>query len=198
MGKKNNKKKSKSKENKKENKKQERKYIKGHNKPHQKPANKEKLNLEENKVKIEKEKNGKLEEIKNLKYVGVGYSDDGIDDEQFEVYKENGERVHEESLVAYSGFKIDVDEGKITDWPEGKGMYLKLHIKVVDTGSYVFYDKNGNTIYSTWGYVPDFLGITSQSYGDYINFDTDIHGYIKDWKENNIKQKIIDYLIKNV
>ena len=52
-----------------------------------------------------------------MKYVNVGYSDDGID-EDFEVYKENGEKVKGESLIAYTGFKIDIDEGKIVDWPE--------------------------------------------------------------------------------
>ena len=96
----------------------------------------------------------------------------------------------------YCGFKIDVDERKILKWPE-KGMHLKLCIKVCDTGSYSFSDKNGNTIYGTWGYAPNFLEIANGSWdGDYIIFETDIHRYIKGWKEKKIKQKIINYLIQ--
>ena len=90
-------------------------------------------------------------------------------------------------------FQIDVDEGRIKDWPE-KGLYLKLYIKVVDTGTYLFLDKDDQTIYEAHGYVPYILGINEPAYGDYINFDTDIHGNILGWKEKNMKQKIIDYL----
>lgn len=45
----------------------------------------------------------------------------------------------------YCGFEIDSDEGEILRWLE-KGMYLKLYIKVNDTCSYSFTDKNGNNI----------------------------------------------------
>lgn len=41
------------------------------------------------------------------------------------------------------------------------------------------------------------IEISNGSWGsDYIIFDTDIHGYIKEWKEKNIKHKIIIYLIQ--
>ena len=53
---------------------------------------------------------------------------------------------------------------------------------------------NNKTIFEESGYVPDILGINEPAYGDYINFDTDIHGNILGWKEKNMKQKIIDYL----
>ena len=62
----------------------------------------------------------------------------------------------------YCGFKIDVDERKILKWLE-KGMLLKRCIKVCDTGSYSFSDKNDNTIYDIWGYVPNFLEIANGS-----------------------------------
>ena len=140
----------------------------------------------------EKERREKLNEIYNIKYLGCGYSDDGIED-GFVAFNNNGQKVGKENVGMYYGFKIDVDDGKIVNWPE-KNLYLKLFIKVVDTGSDAFYDKENNIIYEAWGYVHDFLGINSPSYGDYINFDTDIHGYIKDWKEKNFYQKIIDYL----
>jgi len=75
-------------------------------------------------LKKEKEKNEKLEEIYNVKYVGYGYCDD-LEPEGFQAYKENREKVGYDNFSMYCGFKIDVDEGKILEWPE-KGMYLKL------------------------------------------------------------------------
>ena len=142
--------------------------------------------------KEEKEKNEKLKEIKTVKYLSCCYCDDGIED-GFEAYKENGENVENEYFNMRYGFSIDIDEGKIENWPE-KGLYLKLYIKVVDTGTYRFFDKDEKIIYEESGYVPEILGINENSYGDYINFDTDIYGNILGWKEKNMKQKIIDYL----
>ena len=97
----------------------------------------------------------------------------------------------------YCGFKIDVDERKILKWLEN-GMLLKLCIKVCDTGSYSFSDKNDNTIYDTWGYVPNFLEIANGSQGgDYIIFETDINRYIKGWKKK-LSKKLLITLYKNV
>ena len=134
----------------------------------------------------------KEKEIKRVKYLSCYYCDDGLD-EGFEAFKEKGEKVPYEDFGMRDGFQIDVDEGKIMNWPE-KGLYLKLFIKVVDTGTYVFSDKDDNTIFEESGYVPDILGINEPAFGDYINFDTDIQGNILGWKEKNIKEKIIDYL----
>ena len=145
-----------------------------------------KLSKKENEIKE------KLKEIKRVKYLSCCYCDDGLD-EGFEAYKENGEKVPYEVFGMGDGFQIDVDEGKIMNWPE-KGLYLKLFIKVVDTGTYVFSDEDNKTIFEESGYVPDILGINEPAYGDYINFDTDIHGNILGWQEKNMKEKVIDYL----
>ena len=48
-------------------------------------------------------------------------------DEGFEAFKEKGEKVPYEDFGMRDGFQIDVDEGKIMNWPE-KGLYLKLFI----------------------------------------------------------------------
>ena len=45
-------------------------------------------------------------------------------------------------------FKKDVDEENILKWPE-KGIHLKLWIKVCDTVSYSFIDKNDKIMYGT-------------------------------------------------
>ena len=134
-----------------------------------------KLSKKENEIKE------KLKEIKRIKYLSCCYCDDGLD-EGFEAYKENGEKVPYEVFGMGDGFQIDVDEGKIMNWPE-KGLYLKLFIKVVDTGTYVFSDEDNKTIFEESGYVPDILGINEPAYGDYINFDTDIHGKILGWQD---------------
>ena len=67
-------------------------------------------------------------------------------------------------------------------------------MRAQDLGFYNFYDKDNNKIYEEDGYVPSFLGITSPAYGDVINFDTDVNGFILDWKEKKIKNQIIEYL----
>ena len=91
------------------------------------------------------------------------------------------------------GFTVDVDTGIILDWPDTK-LYVKVHLRAIDTGFYTFCDKDKNKIDEINGYVPDFLGITSPGYGDCINFDTDVDGFILDWKEKEIKKQVIKYM----
>ena len=94
-------------------------------------------------------------------------------------------------------FTEDVDTGRILDWPDAK-LYAEVNMRAIDTGSYDFWDKDDNKIYEEQGYVPDFLGISSQAYGDDICFDTDINGYILGWKEKKIKEQIIEHLRKYI
>ena len=91
--------------------------------------------------------------------------------------------------------KIDVDNGKIIDWPKKK-ISVKVYMRAKDTGFYNYYDKDNKLIYEESGYVPDFLGINNPAYGDDINFDTDLDGFILKWKEKNIKADIIKHLEK--
>lgn len=72
----------------------------------------------------------------------------------------------------YCGFKIDADEGKILKWQKKACMYHIFWIKVCNTSSYSFSDKNGNTIYENFGIC------------------------IKSWKEKKSSKKIINYLIQ--
>ena len=84
------------------------------------------------------------------------------------------------------GFNVDIDSGRILDWPDTK-LYVKVNKRVQDSGFYDFYVKDNNKIYETEGYVPNFLGIISKGYGDNILFDTDVNGFILAWKEKMIK-----------
>ena len=152
---------------------------------------------EEIKEKEEDKKEEIIEKINDVKYLMVNVGNEDCD-YGVEIYRENGEEVgrdEEKPPLNYGnfGFKVDVDTGRILDWPDTK-LYVKVHMRAIDTGFYTFCDKDNNKIYEIDGYVPDFLGITSPSYGDNINFNTDVNGFILDWKEKEIKQQIVKYL----
>ena len=146
----------------------------------------------------EEEENKKLlEKIKKVKYIIVITSDDGVE-KGIEIFQENGEKIdlHGPNNPLYNGdfgFKADVDTGKILDWPDTK-IYAKVNVRAIDSGFYGYYDKDNNIIYEGHGYVPGFLGISSPAYGDDICFDTDVNGFILDWKEKKTKEGIIKQL----
>ena len=132
----------------------------------------------------------------DIKYLSISVGNEDCDD-GVTAYDEKGNLVTkmEDIPLHYGNFnlKIDVDEGKIMDWPNKK-ISVKVYMRAMDTGFYDYLDKNNNIIYQESGYVPDFLGVNSHAYGDCINFDTDVNGEILNWKEKNIKEKIIKYL----
>ncbi len=67
-------------------------------------------------------------------------------------------------------------------------------MRAMDTGFYTFFDENKIKIYEEEGYVPNFLGIEGDAYGDNIIFSTDVNGFILNWKEKKIKEQMIKYL----
>jgi hypothetical protein len=72
---------------------------------------------------------------------------------------------------------IDMDTGKIMDWPEG--IAHDLHMKVVDGGSYYLLDRDGNVIAKReQEYVPDCI---PGKYGDYIDLGIRADGVIANW-----------------
>ncbi len=78
--------------------------------------------------------------------------------------------------------KIDMDEGRIVDWPEG--MTADIHYKVCDDGKYTLTDAEGNVIAIDKGYVPDFLSPAGDpGYGDYIIMQVDGTGMILEWRK---------------
>lgn len=66
---------------------------------------------------------------------------------------------------------IDLDKGKVINWP--KNFTLITYFKICDDGEYVFLDKKMNEIvnitkeYDQY-YVPSFLSIDDNGYGDYL------------------------------
>jgi hypothetical protein len=74
--------------------------------------------------------------------------------------------------------KIDIDSGKVIDWPIGKVGLLSM--KVCDEGTYRLFDENGNMIKEIENdYVPN--NLLPGSYGDYIDLDIDESGLIINW-----------------
>ena len=150
---------------------------------------------------LEKEKQADINQskkINSVKYLAISVGEEDCDD-GVKAFDEQGNIITDRKDIPldYGNFnlKIDVDNGKIIDWPMKK-ISVKVYMRAKDTGFYNYYDKDNKLIYEESGYVPDFLGINNPAYGDDINFDTDLDGFILKWKEKNIKADIIRHLEK--
>ena len=93
---------------------------------------------------------------------------------------------------------IDLDEGKVLNW--ANGFCLNTHYKVCDDGEYVFLDENMNEVvnitkeYDQY-YVPNFLSLEDDGYGDYVYININGDGTIKHF--NKMKDKI-EYYFNNL
>lgn len=114
--------------------------------------------------------------------------------EIFEIYYE-GIKIGKEEFASYDDLKakypsicaffdrdtivlhIDVDTGKVLNWPDELGSFDFNDFKIVDTGYYKLLDDKSDEIVSYEGYVPDCIG----EWGDYLNFEI-IDGVINDWE----------------
>lgn len=76
--------------------------------------------------------------------------------------------------------KIDIDEGRIVDWPEG--ISADIHYKVCDAGQYKLLTESGNVVRDIEGYVPDIMCPDGEGYGDYIMMEVDHTGKIQRWE----------------
>lgn len=125
------------------------------------------------KIKIKKEFN-----IRGLRLdVGVRYWEDG----DINGCEDNGEKPKMPFAVKVADEYrwqplIDVDEGRIVDWPQGTT--ASVHYKVCDDGFYYLLDQTGDLVESSNCYVPSCLG----SEGDYIIMNIDENGHIEDFR----------------
>ena len=146
----------------------------------------------------EKQADNQSKKINSVKYLAISVGEEDCDD-GVKAFDKQGNIITDRKDIPldYGNFnlKIDVDNGKIIDWPKKK-ISVKVYMRAKDTGFYNYYDKDNKLIYEESGYVPDFLGINNPAYGDDINFDTDLDGFILKWKEKNIKADIIKHLEK--
>lgn len=88
---------------------------------------------------------------------------------------------------------IDLENGVIINWPKG----VKVHVfyKVCDDFECTVYDEYYNEVLHYEGYVPDFMAIEEEGYGDYIDMIIDENGCIQKWNitSSDIQQLMEDY-----
>ena len=88
---------------------------------------------------------------------------------------------------------IDLENGVIINWPKG----VKVHVfyKVCDDFECTVYDEYDNEVLHYEGYVPDFMAIEEEGYGDYIDMIIDENGCIQDWNitSSDIQPLMEDY-----
>ena len=128
---------------------------------------------------------------------GENYIDPCVDDTEEE--SENMKKMTPLVVNKDIGYKtsdyweiiIDIDNGKILYWP--KNFWLNTHYKICDDGEYVFLDEEGKEVvnitkeYEQY-YVPDFISLEDEGYGDYVYLNIDGDGNIEhaDWMRDRI------------
>ena len=89
---------------------------------------------------------------------------------------------------------IDVNEGKVLDWPEN--FVLVTHFKICDQGVYVYsnYDETQQIVSTDCEeyYVPDWFCDWDNGYGDYMFIQINGDGTIENW--DKLKKKLIKYV----
>ena len=76
---------------------------------------------------------------------------------------------------------VDIDTGRINDWPEGKSG--RLQMKVTDCGVYTLRDEDNQVVAEIeQGYVPH--GVVPGSFGDYIELQINEQGVITNWPKH--------------
>ena len=84
-------------------------------------------------------------------------------------------------MTYYWVITIDLNEGKVLDWPSD--FMISTNFKVCDDGEYIFLDENKEEVinitkeYDQY-YVPGFLSLEDDGYGDYVYIDVDSEGNI--------------------
>lgn len=75
---------------------------------------------------------------------------------------------------------VNLETGKVADWPLGTTAHI--HYKVCDEGEYWLIDDLRDRVKYKDSYVPSFLGVSGESYGDYIAMNINEEGFIEDWE----------------
>jgi len=89
---------------------------------------------------------------------------------------------------------IDLENGKVLNWPEG--FCLNTSYKICDDGEYIFLDSDMNEIvnitkeYKQY-YVPSFLAIEDDGWGDYVYININSDGTIQNF--DKMKNEIQNY-----
>lgn len=75
---------------------------------------------------------------------------------------------------------IDLKKKKLLGWKNGQDKY-SLFAKVVDSGTYIVRNSDGDILYRCDGYVPNNVVPPHDGYGDYIGFTINEDGSLPDW-----------------
>lgn len=75
---------------------------------------------------------------------------------------------------------IDLDAGRIVDWPEGTT--ASVHYKVCDDGRYSLLDAERAEVIKIDGYVPRIMCPKENGHGDYVIMDIGADGSISGWR----------------
>jgi len=106
----------------------------------------------------------------DVKFIWIQFP---IDDEEIEEFKDFPKRI-----TNFCELIIDIDEGKIVNWPSGISENVSFCIK--DSGTFELFDCDGFKIKATHdGYVPNHL--LPGDYGDTLDLDIDENGKILNW-----------------
>lgn len=85
---------------------------------------------------------------------------------------------------------IDLATGRIINWKQG--VRASISYKVVDEFECYITDADNKIVTKYEGYVPSFMAITDEGYGDYVYLEIDENGMIEDWSFTDRDFKEID------
>lgn len=74
---------------------------------------------------------------------------------------------------------IDLATGRIINWKQG--VRASISYKVVDEFECYITDADNAIVTKYEGYVPSFMAITDEGYGDYVYLEINENGMIADW-----------------
>ena len=81
-------------------------------------------------------------------------------------------------------WNLNIKTGVIDNWDYEE---VCINFKVVDSGVYTLV-KNGKDVVTKEDYVPDFLQIDENGWGDYVEITIDDKGHIQNWSNEQIRQ----------
>ena len=85
---------------------------------------------------------------------------------------------------------IELETGKIINWRQG--VCASISYKVVDEFDCYITDSNDKIVARYNGYVPSFMAIDEEGYGDYVYLTINEDGYIENWSFDEYDFKKLD------
>lgn len=84
---------------------------------------------------------------------------------------------------------IDFNTGEVIGWPKEDNITAEIHYKVCDDGIYTLTDAELTKMAVLEDYVPEFLDIGDNGFGDYIIMTIGSDGFIHNWKMPEINME---------